>query len=194
MEGIEVPLLSGIMQTGYKPKIVLAQDIDYPPYAYLETPATPDDDYALAGLVVDITNGMSEICAFDVIHVQTDWEQCWDAGKIGTDLKNGVFHGCMSYTHTKGVRNRYLDFTNAVTSKGAAGFLVRLDSSGKPEVDPMSNLFDVRVVDITGWAPTVDGMMYVSNDCTGEAFEVQDYRTLHTGDNNPYTWTGIRNG
>ena len=175
MEEIEVPLLSGIMQTGYKPKIVLAQDIDYPPYAFLAPPATPEDDYELAGLIVDITKGMSEICAFDVVHVQTDWDECWYEGKIGTDLKNGVFHGCMSYTHTKGVRNRYLDFTHAVTSKGAAGFLVRLDADGKPEVDPMSDLSDKKVVDITGWAPTVDGMLYVSNECTGEAFDIKEY-------------------
>ena len=177
-----------------KPKIILAQDINYPPYAFLADPETPNDDFELAGLIVDITNGMNKTCPYEVVHVQTDWDSCWFNNAIGVDLKNEVFDGCMSYTHTKGVRNRYLDFTHAVTSKGAAGLLVRL-TNGKPEVDPADDLTNVNVVDVTGWAPTIDGLLYVSNDCTGEPFNLQVENQYHTSEHETYPWYGkLNNG
>jgi hypothetical protein len=53
---IGAPPLPGISQSGERPKIILAQDIDYPPFAYLGVP--PDSDYTLAGLAVDIARGL----------------------------------------------------------------------------------------------------------------------------------------
>jgi hypothetical protein len=43
----------------------------------------------------------------------------------------------MSYTHTAGERNRFLDFSSGILDVNkAAGILVRLDSDGNPEVSP----------------------------------------------------------
>ena len=46
--GAMVPPLPGVMPSLYgKPHIILAQDIDYPPYAFLGVP--PEGDYDVAG-------------------------------------------------------------------------------------------------------------------------------------------------
>jgi hypothetical protein len=77
----------------------------------------------------------------------------------------------MSYTHTTGSRNRFVDFSYGILDVNkAAGILTRLDSDGKPEISPKSDLSGIRIVDVTGWAPTEDGLAFVSNDCTGEEF------------------------
>ena len=59
----------------------MAQDIDWPPYAYLATP--PESDFTVAGFGKDIIEGMANLCKFDVTVVQTKWSNCWDAGEIG---------------------------------------------------------------------------------------------------------------
>lgn len=75
----------------------------------------------------------------------------------------------MSYTHTAGERNRFLEFTNGILNVNkAAGLLVRLNSDGSPAISPSSDLNGVKVVDVTGWAPTADTLAFVLNDCTGE--------------------------
>ena len=65
----ESPPLPGVAQNGDKPKIILAQDISYPPFAFLGVP--PEGDYELAGVVVDVVKGMNEICDLDIVTVQT---------------------------------------------------------------------------------------------------------------------------
>ena len=80
------------------------------------------------------------------------------------------FHGCYSYTHTKGVRNRYLEFTSPIINGKPAGILTRLDADGKPVIDGDSDLDGVAVVDVQGWAPTADTLAMVVNPCTGEKF------------------------
>jgi hypothetical protein len=42
--------------------------------------------------------------------------------------------------------------------------------NGKPTVNPHSDLSGLRVVDVSGWAPTADGLMYVTNTCTGKHY------------------------
>ena len=144
-------------QNGKKPKIILAQDISYPPFAFLGVP--PEGDYELAGVVVDVVKGMNEICDLEIVTVQTQWANCWNAGTIGEGLVAGYFHGCMSYTHTAGERTRFLDFSNGVLqSNKPAGLLVRLDSNGLPEFDGNNDFDGLKVTDITGWAPTSDGL------------------------------------
>lgn len=105
--------------------------------------------------------------------VQTQWDQCWDAGKIGTGLLNGHFHACVSYTHTHGERNRYLEFSRPILRDNKpAGILTRLDNvTGKPVISSMSDLDGVTVVDVRGWAPTGDTLGFVENTCTGKPFK-----------------------
>lgn len=163
------PLLPGVTPGIQKPKLILAQDIDWPPYAYLGDP--PEADYEVAGIGHDIAMGLSSVCDIDVTVVQTGWSDCWTAGHIGTGLIEGHYHGCMTYTHTLGARPRYLEFSDAfLQDNKPAGILTRLDSSGNPVVSPMSNLSGVTIVDVGGWAPTADALAVVQNPCTGASF------------------------
>ena len=155
----------------------------------MDSPEETGDDYKLSGMVIDVIDGMSQLCELDIIPVQTNWENCWADNEIGQGLLNGHFHGCMSYTHVKGVRNRYVDFTNAIIHKGAAGILTRLDANGSPLVSSMSDLDGVKIVDVTGWAPTKDGIEFVKNECTGDRFS--GYDMSQTGSS--WSWRGYEN-
>jgi len=110
------PPIPGVMPGRNKPKVILAQDIDWPPYAYIATP--PEGDLEVAGFGHDVAKGLESVCDIEVVTRQTAWSQCWDGSStaIGSDLDNGVFHGCMTYTHTAGVRNRYMDFSYGILS------------------------------------------------------------------------------
>ena len=186
----EVPPIPGVAQNGFKKKIILAQDIDYPPFSMLASPAETGEDYALSGMAIDVIEGMNRMCPhLDIVPVQTDWNNCWATNEIGDGLLNGHYHGCMAYTHTKGVRNRYLEFSEPITQNGAAGILTRLEE-GVPVVNSYSDLSGVKVADISGWAPTSDGLEFVENDCTGERFK--DYEMLETCES--YVWMGYENG
>ena len=98
----------------------------------------------------------------------------------------------MSYTHVEGVRNRYVEFSNEILQKGDAGILTRLDTNGNPVVSPLSNLSGVKIVDITGWAPTKDSIVFVENECTMEEF--RDYKLFSTREIKPYPFFGYPNG
>jgi len=77
----------------------------------------------------------------------------------------------MTYTHTAGERNRFLEFSNGILrANKPAGLLTRLDSNGNPVVKPNSNLSGVTVVDVVGWAPTADTLALSTNVCTGDRF------------------------
>lgn len=163
------PILPGVKPGVNKPKIILAADIDWPPYAYLGVP--PESDYETAGIGNDIAKNLSTVCDIDVTVAQTEWGDCWGSGKIGTGLKNGHYHGCMTYTHTAGARPRMMEFTDAFLSDNKpAGLLTRLDAFGVPVVSPTSDLSGVNVVDVNGWAPTADTLAIVRNPCTGNYF------------------------
>lgn len=162
--GVTTPPLPGVMPSvDGKPHLIFAQDIDYPPYAYLGTP--PESDYDVAGFGHDFAKGMGKLCGLDITTVQTNWKNCWDSGVIGKGLMDGHFHACMTYTHTAGQRNRFVEFSNAILrANKPAGILVRL-KDGKPEIDPMSDLSGKKIVDVKGWAPTEDGLKFVKNRC-----------------------------
>ena len=119
-------------------------------------PADGYSDVVVAGFGPDIAKALEDVCDIDVTVIQAWWNDCWDyGGLIGDSLKTGDYHGCMTYTHTVGVRNRYMDFSAPILDQNKyAGFLTRLDSSGSPLVSPKSDLSDVTVVYISGWAPT----------------------------------------
>ena len=102
-----------------------------------------------------------------------------DDGSVGTGLLDGHYHGCMTYTHAQGVRNRFLEFTEAVLDANKpAGLLVLLNADGTPKVDGKSSLAGLKVVDVAGWAPTADGLLYVENKCTGSQYAKAGEYTL----------------
>lgn len=157
------PPLPGVSFRGV-PKVILAQDINYPPYTGIGT------DMKLTGFGPDFAMGIEEVCNIDIVLVQAAWSECWGSNKIGPGLLNGDFHGCTTYTNTKGVRNRYLEFTKPILKMNkAAGILTRLEG-GVPVVDGTSSLSGVKVGDVVGWAPTSDVLATSTNMCTGETF------------------------
>merc|ERR1719491_2769667 len=139
-------------------------DVDYPPYTAI------GEDLSLSGFSPDFVKGLEEICYVDIELVQASWAECWGSDKIGPGLLNANYHGCAAYTHTKGVRNRYLEFTKPILAMNkAAGILTRLEN-GEPVVSGSSNLSGVTVGDVTGWAPTSDVLATSTNQCTDQKF------------------------
>jgi hypothetical protein len=58
----------------------------------------------------------------------------------------------MTYTHSAGVRNRCLEFSQAILDDNkSAGILTRLDEDGIPVISGLSNLGGVTVVDLPGF-------------------------------------------
>ena len=99
-----------------------------------------------------------------------------EATKIGEGLAMGEYHGCATYTHAAGVRNRFLEFSKPILNDNkAAGLLTRLDASGMPIVDGNSDLNGVKVVDVSGFAPTTDNLQLLTNYCTGERFSGYEF-------------------
>jgi hypothetical protein len=98
----------------------------------------------------------------------------------------------MTYTHTQGIRNTYADFSIAILAVNKAAGLLTLLENGAPRVDGFSDLSGLKVVDVGGWAPTADGLGFVTNKCTGEKYS-SDY-TLLTGDGNDASMQMLRDG
>ena len=74
-----------------------------------------------------------------------------------------------------------MDFSWGYIKNNAAGLLARLDSQGKPVLtgnDPLSNK---KVADVRGWAPEEDGLQYVTNTCTGAAFDFANIEMTSPG-------------
>lgn len=167
---IKEPPISGIMPGIDRPKIILAQDIDYPPYAKL---GPANEDFPLSGFGYDFAIGMQDYCNIDIFFTQTAWSECWDGERIGNGLASGQFHGCPTYTHPLGVRNRFLEFSDPILSNNkAAGILTRLDpETGEPVIDGNSNLNGVKIVDVVGFAPSMDNLATITNKCTDEKFQ-----------------------
>lgn len=109
------PSIPGVRPTkNGKPLLVLAQDIDFAPYAYLSSP--PEGNYEVAGFGFDFANGMAKICNIEIQTVETKWKNCWYSdGKgnaaLGVGLQDGWFHACNVYTYTAGVRDRDAEFS-----------------------------------------------------------------------------------
>jgi len=143
------------------------QDINYPPYAYKNTTTGK-----LAGFGYDIAMGMNDLCNdIEIEVVQVKWADCWGEGKIGPKLDSGDVDACMTYTHTKGIRQEYCEFSNGILNVNkAAGLITSLDAYGVPKVKGNENLNGRTVVDVDGWAPTADGLDFVTNFCTGQLY------------------------
>lgn len=193
------PPLPGVSNAGPKPKVILAQDTNYPPYASLGA------DLELTGFGPDFARGLEEVCNIDVTLVETRWSDCWKdesigdktVSSIGDGLLSGHYHGCTTYTGTLGVRQRFVEFSAPIlASNKAAGILTRLDN-GEPVVDGTSSLSGVNVGDVPDWAPTADTLGIVQNLCTGETFSGYNLVTpaVDNGANaNDAALTGLLNG
>lgn len=156
-----------------RPHLIMGVDVDYPPYAYLPDQAdvkSPSDIDSVAGVGADLINAMGAYCGFDVTVVQAHWKDCWGAGEIGKGLLEGWYHGCMTYTHATGVRNRYLEFSGAwAIPNKPSGLIVKL-TNGQSSISASDDLSGKTIVDVTGWAPTADTVKFVTNKCTGQPF------------------------
>ena len=113
----------------------------------------------------------------DIKVVKESWANCWSSeggGRLGAKLANASdtsLDGCMTYTHGRGVRDTFADFTDAMLDDNKpAGLLTLLDSDGKPRVSGLSDLYGKTVIDVGGWAPTADGLGFVTNQCTGQKY------------------------
>lgn len=156
--------------------VILGQDVDYPPYAYR------DADGALAGFGKDMADGMTALCpALDIVVVEERWSNCWSSaggGSLGASVANGTVDGCMAYTHTQGVRDDLADFSDAILQDNkAAGLITLLDAAGTPTVSGREDLAGRTIIDVGGWAPTADGLGFVTNQCTDAKYS-EDYTLL----------------
>ncbi|KAH8057110.1 FK506 binding protein [Aureococcus anophagefferens] len=161
------PIIPGMMPGTTHPRILLGIDVDYPPYATLVYPAS-----------------FEGVCDIEVTTIQAGWAECWTDGHIGDSLLAGYYHGCQTYTHTIGARNRYMEFSTPILDLNKeCGFIAMLDDDGNPVVSPTSDLSEYVVVDVTGWAPTADTVSVLQNDCNGGAFfKVDEVTMLGSGD------------
>ena len=180
-------LVPGVAMGGAKPRVVLGIDINYPPYANLA-------GLHLGGYGIDFINLMNDMCDIEITVSQVSWSECnydlppdytttggytflAEAGSFtnggtvaktmpGSGIKEGTVHGCMTYTHLFGARERIFEFTHAWTQAAskAAGLITRL-VDGKPVISPESLFTGVKVVDVTGFAPTADLIGAAFNDC-----------------------------
>ena len=140
--------------------ITLGQDVDYPPFAY----QTPNGE--LAGFGLDIANGMNDLCEdINIEVVQEAWENCWTSdNQVGTSIASGKLDGCMTYTHSAGVRDERADFSDAILQDNqAAGLLTLLDDDGNPLISGLDNISGRTIIDVGGWAPTADALQFVMN-------------------------------
>ena len=78
-----------------------------------------------------------------------------------------------------------MEFTESVLDANKpAGLLVLLNDDGTPKVGGKADLSGLNVVDVAGWAPTADGLLYVENKCTKKQYAKKTEYTIlsATGD------------
>jgi len=128
--------------------------------------------------------------------VETLWSNCWSSangGSLGASLEDESLDACMTYTHTQGIRNVYADFSYGILEVNkAAGLLALLKDGKEDKVTGLSDLKGMTVVDVGGWAPTADGLGYVTNKCTGVKYS-SDYN-LTVGPSNDESLKMLFNG
>jgi len=182
---------AGVVAVQGVTKLKFAQDVDYPPYAYKN-----ETTGELTGFGKDIADGLTAMCDdLEIEVVETAWSNCWTSaggGTLGALLEDETLDACMTYTHTQGIRNQYADFSYGILEVNkAAGLLTKL-VDGTPKVSGLDDLEGKTVVDVGGWAPTADGLGYVTNKCTDEKYS-SNY-TLLVGDGNDEALTLLLNG
>ena len=65
----EAPPLPGILPGSKGPKVILAGDVDFPPFSYLGSAA---DDFPMTGFAVDFLYALETVCDIEPYVVQTD--------------------------------------------------------------------------------------------------------------------------
>jgi len=196
--------------------IILAQDVNWPPYAFKDDTEAGENG-GLSGFGKDFGEAAGKLCGINIVFDQTNWKNCWDSEGyvkanpatnkpalpgIGQGLLNGWYAGCTTYTHLQGVRNRFLEFSDAILNQNKpAGLIVMLNSDGTPKVDGLHNLAGKTVVDVGGWAPTADTMAFVENKCTGLKYAPlctesggPNCYTLKVGEGNDASMKMLRDG
>ncbi|CAE7395711.1 MCAT [Symbiodinium natans] len=163
--------------------------LDWPPYAYKNTTTGE-----LAGIGKDIADGMSALCDnLTIESVETGWLNCWTSdGKLGPLLENGTLDACMTYSHGRGLRDTLADWSLAILDDNKPAGLMTLLLNGKPVVSGMDDLAGKTIIDVGGWAPTADGLGYVTNKCTNQPYS-SNY-TLAVGPENDDAMRMLRNG
>lgn len=162
------PPIPGVMPGKERPKLILAQDVNYPPFAFM---GGVESDFDVSGIGHDVAFGLKEVCDIDVFTVQTTWANCWNGDRVGRALAAGEFHACMTFTNLRGARNRFLEFSQPILDLNKpAGILTRL-VNGVPVVNGLDDLSGKRVAEVTGWAPTPDTLALSTNKCTGKPFQ-----------------------
>lgn len=113
---------------------------------------------------------------------------------MGELVDNATFDGCMTNTHTHGIRNDFVDFSCGILKLNkAAGLLTMLDDDGFPLVNGMDDLAGKTVVDVGGWAPTADGLDFVENKYNGTQYS-SEYTILYGDENDESMRMSLRNG
>lgn len=67
-----------------RPRLIFAQDINYPPYAVLNVP--PTGLYTLGGFGKEVAEGTAKMCNWDLTIVESNWDKCWDGGYVGEGM------------------------------------------------------------------------------------------------------------
>ena len=82
MAPLEAPI-PGFMPGTDKPRLLLAQDIDYPPYAQAIPP--PVGNYELGGFAIDFAKGVAELFPdeIELEFQETRWKNCFTDSLIG---------------------------------------------------------------------------------------------------------------
>jgi len=169
----------------------IGQDDNYPPYAYRN--ATTGE---LAGFGKDIADGLTATCTdltIEVVHA--NWSDCWSSaggGALGGKIVDGTLDACMTYSHTRGVRDDLADFSGAILDDNKAAGLMTLLEGGVPKVNGLNDLAGLTIIDVGGWAPTADGLSFVTNKCTGQGYSAN--LTVVVGDGNDAAMSMLRNG
>ena len=118
---------------------------------------------------------MNSICPSTVrIEVVKElWSNCWtddNGGGIGKAISDNIIDGCIAYVHTY-VRDAKAEFTGAILDDNkAAGLLTLLDEGDNPRVSGQDDLAGRTLIDVGGWAPSPDGLKFVTNQCTGSKY------------------------
>ncbi|CAE7469803.1 MCAT, partial [Symbiodinium pilosum] len=146
------------------------------------------------GIGKDIAEGMSALCDNLTIEiVETSWLDCWTSdGKLGPKLADGTLDACMTYSHGRGARDTLADFSLAILDDNKAAGLLTLLENGVPKVSGWDDLAGKTIIDVGGWAPTADGLGYVTNFCSNQPYSSNF--TLKVGPENDDAMRMLREG
>ena len=99
-----------------------------------------------------------------------DTQECWTStGFTGVGLAAGYFASCIPFDMTAR-RMLGTDFSDSIVLANPAGILTRLDAAGNPVVPASSDLSNVVVAIVAGYATAARTIGYATNRCSGKKF------------------------